>query len=179
MGDTQAAKPVAMMAAVFSRHETALAWARTRLEQQFGAISLSSDPFPFVQTDYYDKSMGEGIQKQFHLLEGLRDGADLADWKLLSNQWEQEFAEQGGYPEHRPLNIDPGYVTEAKLVLATTKDRDHRIYLRDNIYAEVTLYYHGKQWCTRPWTYPDYTIPIAIDFLNQSRERLRHWGRSL
>jgi hypothetical protein len=52
------------------------------------------------------------------------------------------------WPEPRPLNLDPGYLTEAKLVLATTKDRNHRLYLDRGIFAEVTLCYQrgGSGW---------------------------------
>ena len=36
---------------------------------------------------------------------------------------------EAGHAEPRPLNLDPGYLTPAKLVLASTKDHAHRIYL--------------------------------------------------
>ena len=172
MGQTHSVKSVARMAAVFSRHPQALAWGRDRLTM-VGDVALSSEPFAFTQTNYYEREMGAELLKQFHLLEGLADPGQLADWKLESNRWEHELAADGLYPEARPINIDPGYVTEAKLVLATTKDRDHRIYLRDDIYAEVTLYYHAQQWHGRPWTYPDYELPETIAFLDASRQWLR------
>ena len=54
------------------------------------------------------------------------------------------------------MNLDPGYITPAKLVLASTKDHAHRLYLADGIYAEVTLAFRGKQWQPLEWTYPDY-----------------------
>ena len=57
------------------------------------------------------------------------DPAELPLLKRRSNDWETEYRDSHPHPEARPLNLDPGYLTEAKLVLATTKDRDHRIYL--------------------------------------------------
>jgi hypothetical protein len=44
----------------------------------------------------------------------------------------------------------------AKLVLASTKDHGHRVYLGQGIYAEVTLQYRGGRFQPWPWTYPDY-----------------------
>jgi hypothetical protein len=57
--------------------------------------------------------------------------------------------------------------------LATTKDHAHRIYLRQGIFAEVTLYYEGKQFRPWPWTYRDYRQPLVLDFL----EQVRTWYR--
>jgi hypothetical protein len=103
----------------------------------------------------------------------------LADAKILANRWEVEYRERHNHPEPRPLNIDPGYLTEAKLVLATTKDRDHRLYLRDGIFAEVTLYYHRGLWQKSRWTYPDYQRGDVHVFLNQCRDYLRSRYASL
>ena len=100
------------------------------------------------------------------------DGAELADWKQLTNVVEAEF---GGddFPTTRPLNLDPGYITQAKLVLATTKDRDHRIYLRDGIFGEITLTYTAKKWIHHRWTYPDYRTEKVAEFAMQCRDHLR------
>lgn len=75
--------------------------------------------------------------------------------------------------ESRPLNIDPGYISEAKLVLATTKDRDHRIYLSGGIFAEVTLHFRAKQWTSSRWTYPDYQREDFQAFFTKCRNLLR------
>ena len=64
-------------------------------------------------------------------------------------------------------------VALSKLVLATTKDHAHRIYLGHGIYAEVTLQYAHGGWQTMPWTYPDYARPEYHAFFVQVRERFR------
>jgi hypothetical protein len=74
----------------------------------------------------------------------------------------------------RTINIDPGYITEAKLVLTTTKDFHHRIYLGKGVYAEVTLYYRNGGFCEFPTTYPDYRTPQYKQILSQIRETYRH-----
>src|SRR5690606_9482893 len=101
-------------------------------------------------SSYYDATMGPELLKGFLAFERLMDPAELAQRKVESGAIEREAAERFSVAEPRPLNLDPGYITEAKLVLATTKDRDHRIYLSQGIYAEVTLYYHAGTWKSRP-----------------------------
>jgi hypothetical protein len=117
--------------------------------------------------------MGPELRKTFFAFESLADPAGLVDWKEVSNQWEVDYQRLGKHPEQRPLNLDPGYLTEAKLVLASTKDRDHRIYLSRGIYAENTLYFTRGAWRTRPWTYPDYRKADYHAFFGRCREFLR------
>jgi len=117
--------------------------------------------------------MGTDLKKTFWALEGLADSAELAAWKLQSGDWEAEYLQLGRHAEPRPLNLDPGYITEAKLILATTKDRDHRIYLGQGIYAENTVYFHRGAWAPRPWTYPDYLRPDYHAFFTECRDYLR------
>jgi len=69
------------------------------------------------------------------------------------------------------MNLDPGYLTMAKIVLASTKDFSHRIYLERGIYGEVTLYYKENTFNALPWTYPDYQSAAAKDFLSKVREK--------
>ena len=64
--------------------------------------------------------------------------------KLFTNKVEQAFAVRTAVGEARRVNLDVGYICLAKLVLASTKDHAHRIYLSDGIYAEITLRFHRK-----------------------------------
>ena len=178
MGDVIAQRPVLLIAAVFSRHETALAWARARFAAAWGPLALESDRFAHRETTYYEKSMGADLQKFFVTSETLIDPARLPEFKLQANAWEEEYRAQADHAEERPLNIDPGYITEAKLVLATTKDRDHRIYLSQGIFAEVTLHCARGGWQTRPWTYPDYQRADYPAFFTRCREYLRQRYRN-
>ena len=173
MGDIASHRPVLFLAAAFSRHADALDWARERLEQAYGSIALASERFEHNETTYYEKSMGSGLWKQFFVFETLVDPARLVEAKLASNQWELDYAALANKPEPRPLNIDPGYLTEAKLVLASTKDRDHRLYLERGIFAENTLFFRGGTWQLRPWTYPDYQRADYHLFFTRCRDYLR------
>ena len=70
----------------------------------------------------------------------------------------------------RRINIDPGYINAGKLVLATTKDWQHRLYLGEGIYGEVTLRFKGVSFSVWEWTYPDYQTADYIEIFNLIRE---------
>lgn len=177
MGQARQHVPVLRLVAVFSRHEAAFTWAHEQLSRVWGPVVLTSPRFPFEQTAYYEPTMGPGLQKQFWAYEQLAAPEELPDWKLLCNRLEAACAASGNYPEQRPLNLDPGYLMLGKLVLASTKDHAHRIYLRDGIFAEVTLRYAGRQWEDHRWTFPDYRQAAYHAFLTECRrwyqQRLR------
>ena len=117
--------------------------------------------------------MGAGLDKQFFVFEELFDPAELVADKLASGEWEQAYAACAGHAEPRPLNLDPGYLTNAKLVLASTKDHAHRLYLARGIYAEVTLFYRDRCWQHHPWTFPDYRRADYQEFFTAARNYLR------
>ena len=173
MADPQPHRPVLRILAAFSRHSVALEWARQTAKGVWGAVALESEPFDHRETNYYEATMGTDLRKTFFAFESLMDPVGLVAWKEITNKWEGEYQQLGGHPEARPLNLDPGYLTEAKLILASTKDRDHRIYLDRGIYAENTLYFHHGAWRPRPWTYPDYLRADYHQFFGRCRDYLR------
>ena len=112
------------------------------------------------------------LRKQMALFADPYDPAELAADKLQSNRWERDWTEELTLSQDdskRLINIDPGYLSMTKLVLASTKNREHRIYLRDGIYAEVTLAFRDQAWTSMPWTYADYQRPDVLEFLKLAR----------
>lgn len=158
--------------AAFSRYESALEWLWDRVAVQLSPIALISSAFPFTESSYYRASMGDQLKKQFAILSNWYDPAKLATHKLMSHDWESDVAECIPFDVERPLNIDPGYMSMTKLVLASTKNREHRVYLRDGIYAEVTLAFRDQQWQHLPWTYPDYQRQDFRVFFHEARKHL-------
>lgn len=122
------------------------------IEFRFGSIDYLSDPFPFTETNYYENEMGADLTRRFLSVSELIYPDRIIHFKQMSNQWEEQFAKQG----HRQFNLDPGYLAGANLVLASTKNFSHRIYLGRGIYAEVTMRYEKGHFTRLPWTYPDY-----------------------
>jgi len=171
-------RPELLIVAAFSRHEQALDWARQQLLAEFGPIGLESKPFHFNQTSYYAAEMGVELQKVFLVFERLAAPDVLAAAKLRTNELEAELGRTGTFPEPRPLNLDPGLLNLGKFMLATTKDQQHRLYLRDGIFAEVTLRYQEGAWHPWPWTYADYRQPEVLEFMELARDyykqRLKH-----
>jgi hypothetical protein len=160
--------------AAFSRYGEALDWTQSQAEAAWGSLDAASPRFEFAETDYYAGEMGAGLQKQFFVFAPTSDWPQrLAAVKRQTNAWEQAYANLGRHLEPRPLNLDPGYLTLAKLVLASTKDHAHRIYLADGIYAEVTLHLKHGRWQAWDWTFPDYRRSDYHDFFSACRERLR------
>lgn len=140
-----------------------------RIEELFGQMDYLSAPGPFPYTSYYDREMGEGIRRQTAAYLGLVQPVTLPDIKLRTNAVEEEFSHSGA----RRVNIDPGILSEERFVLATGKNFTHRIYLRDGIYADLTLMYQKGAYRPLPWTYPDYRGPEFIGLLGVLRKKLR------
>jgi Domain of unknown function (DUF4416) len=170
---------VLLIVAAFSRHDSALDWAQARLEQELGPVGLAGPRFTFDQTDYYEASMGPGLRKQLLAFRDLIVPDQLAPIKLRSNALEEELALARTYAEARPLNLDPGYLALGKFLLATAKDQAHRVYLRDGIFAEVTLHYRAGAFEPWPWTYADYREAHVLTFLQQARDYYRQRLREL
>ena len=173
MGEIKPPIPVVIVLAVTSGYPSALDWARRQAETAWGPVELQSDLFLFDKTRYYESTMGTQLKKQFFAFRELVDPGRLGSLKIQTNRWEAAYQQSVDLPESRPLNLDPGYISEGKLVLASTKDHAHRIYLADGIYAEVTLRYQAGCWQRQPWTFPDYQESQYARFFDECRTYLR------
>ncbi|MDX9703164.1 MAG: DUF4416 family protein [Candidatus Auribacterota bacterium] len=167
--------PVMLICAVLAADTDYLARAISSLTGEFGDIAMQSDVIPFDFTEYYNEEMGSSIVRQYFGFERLISPDQIADIKRCTNAIEKTFATGN----RRQVNLDPGYLTLAKLVLATTKDATHRLYLRDGIYAESTLFFKAKTFHIWQWTYPDYRAQSTIFFLNELREKYKDKLKSL
>jgi hypothetical protein len=137
-----------------------------RLEQELGEVDLSSEPFAFDCTDYYQAEMGPGLVKQFFSFSLLRPPEFLFRLKRRTAACERTHRSPLG---GRLVNLDPGYWSDAKLVLASTKNYSHRIPLGRRVYAEVTLRVNRGRLEPLDWTYRDYRSPLALDFFSRVR----------
>ena len=138
-----------------------------RLSALYGHPDFVSSQMPFDYTDYYNLEMGEKIFRRFLSMEQLIRPEKLPDIKLATNEIEKEST----VDDRRRVNIDPGYLSQAHLILATGKGYSHRPYLRAGIYADLTLIYQGKKFCSLPWTYPDYADEKQLRMLSTIRSR--------
>lgn len=138
---------------------------------EFGAVSFTSQEYSLDNfTDYYRLEMGCGLRKKIYFLDGLIMPDELVALKLRAFEIENRSKSCG----KRTVNIDPGYVDTPKVVLASFKNFSHRIYLRDGVYAEVTLLYskEHKSYTSLPWTYPDYKDARLLAYFARARDLL-------
>jgi hypothetical protein len=138
------------------------------LLDRYGPLDMITEPIPFDYTTYYDREMGSGILRQVASFEDLVAQGTLPDIKLVTNRIEQELSNEG----KRAINLDPGLLTEERLVLASGKNFTHRIYLREGIYGDLTLIYQKGNFRPLPWTYADYQEPSLLHFLKALRRKL-------
>jgi len=140
------------------------------LEDSVGSLLIKSDIIPFTHTSYYNKEMGENLLRQWCVFEKLLKPDAIVSLKHLTNDIEKKYLnEKSG----RTINIDPGFISLNNLILASTKNYSHRIYLGKGIYGEITLIYKNRTFVSLEWTYPDYREPAAIEFFSKAREILK------
>jgi len=122
------------------------------LIDEFGAVDKQSESFIFDFTDYYKKEMGAGLKKIFMTFKEAINVSQLPDIKLFTNKIEQQGSNNG----NRDINLDPGYITKDKLIVASCKPRPHRIYLDKGVYAHFMFLFKKNEIVSFRWTFPDY-----------------------
>lgn len=170
MGEIKSHPPVLLFTAITFNGKVDLKEVFAQLENQFGRIEKQSPVFDFdAFTDYYEPEMGAGLEKVIVTFEQLIDAEQLPDIKRITNQIELKISKS----KNRSVNIDPGYLNLSKMVLATTKDYSHRLYLGKGIFGDLHLVFQNKSFQVQTWTYPDYRQPQIIEFFNEVRQQYR------
>ncbi|MBW2060389.1 MAG: DUF4416 family protein [Deltaproteobacteria bacterium] len=160
--------PVKPMVAMFSASRRAMVEASRMLESEIGRIDFISQEFPFDQTTYYQEEMGGPLRKRFFSAEKLIDPNDLVDLKIWTVELEARFSDDMA---RRQVNIDPGYISIERLVLATGKNNVHRIYLGRGVWADLTLIFQQGEFRPLPWTYPDYASEAVRTVMQDIRRK--------
>ena len=181
MGSIRTFNPVKLFVGILMSEERLFAEVEARLSAEFGTIDLRSSAIPFTFTDYYRRETGDHILRAFFAFERLIDADGLPDIKHWTNRLETEFAAAGSSSSgiQRPVNLDPGYVEHSKVVLASTKNFYHRMYLGRGIFGEVTMHFRNNAWEYFPWTYPDYQSQEYRLFFLELRQRYRSQLKSM
>ena len=176
----QPSLPVKPVCGLIAATEEAFRAAEAGMIEHLGAVEARSSRFDFTATDYYVPEMGPGLKRQFLSFAGLIEPERLAALKIRSNALEGRIRTLLD-SERRAVNIDPGYLTRAALVMATAKDFSHRIPLADGIYAHLELLFTRTGIRRLDWTYPDYDQEGYRDFFLAVRRaylaELKNLGR--
>lgn len=168
MGKAKEPKPAKLFMSLIASEDTIFNRSLEDLRLDFGAIDFTSERFPFDFTDYYMEEMGSPLFRHFITFGRLISIPLLPEIKQTTNRLEEKYSTPNG---KRRVNIDPGYLSLAHAILATTKGYAHRPYLRDGIYADLTLVYQNKTFQPLEWTYPDYRQDQIILLFNQFRKK--------
>ncbi len=166
MGTIRKHSPVKLIVGFIFKDAGSLKKAQCYLAKRFGKLDFESKIMPFIHSSYYEKEFGKDLKRKFISFDRPISPNKLSNIKIFTNKIEKKLSKG----DCRMINIDPGYLNLSKLVLATTKDYTHRIYLNNDIYAEVTLFYKDKKFRFWEWTYPDYQTSEYIEVFNKIRD---------
>ena len=169
MGTPGDPKPAKYFVGLLSSDIELLNAVETDLAAILGAIDARSKTLPWNLSKFYESEMGGGLLRRFVSFSQLDSPGNLARIKLQTQDVEQQYRSGGPRRSGRRVNIDPGYLDAGKLVLASTKNAGHRIFLQSGIYAEATLLYYDGAFQACPHTYPDYLWVETLSFLNSVR----------
>lgn len=172
MGSVRSAPSVKLFAAVLFADREDLPDIERKLVDRLGPVDLRSPILPFGFTEYYAPEMGPALERVLLSFEPLAEADSLAGLKLDTNAIEDRFR-LGGEASGRKANIDPGYIEQSKVVLASTKNFYHRISLGHGIFAEVTMHFRNNTYQFFPWTYPDYKTKDYQQFFIRMRQIYR------
>jgi len=134
-----------------------------RLEKMFSAADLVSETVDFEFTDYYFPEMGKPLKRKFISFRDLIPPEDLPRIKWMTNELEDEFSESG----KRSVNLDPGYLSDANVIIATTKNYYQRVPLTEGIYAHMEYVIKGRDLKNLEWTYPDFRTEAYKNFFRE------------
>ncbi len=185
MGEITAPSQVKLFVGMLSSDVSLFEELADILKSIFGPIDLESPVWPWEHTAYYQKEMGAGLKREFVFFEKLINPRDIAGIKLKTIELEKKYLNEnnpsGGFKGGRRINLDPGYLDSAKIVLVSTKDFSHRIYLDNGIYGEVTLVYSGRDYRILPYTFPDFRTGNYMEVFKTARaiygKQIKNSGR--
>jgi len=169
LGEIREVKSVLYFASIIYRVEDAFKEGLANLLETLGETEEITEEMEFSHTDYYKNEMGENLKRRLLLFKSLRKREDLPNIKIKTNEIEKRLSNRG----NRTVNIDPGYITLENVILATTKNYTHRIYLGGGIYGDLTLIFKGGTYRPLEWTYPDYASQQIISIFNKWRTILK------
>ncbi|MEW6721467.1 MAG: DUF4416 family protein [Thermodesulfobacteriota bacterium] len=147
------------------REERDLEAAIRRIEEKVGAVRPAGPAFPFDRTDYYAAEMGSPLFRRFLRAEEPVPRDALPDIKIALERIEVDLS----IGDRRTVNLDPGLITPENFILATGKNFTHRVYLRDGVFADLTLVFRKGEYRPLPWTYPDYASDEIRRLLRELR----------
>ena len=152
--------------AIIYKNKKVFEEAKKELKRHFGEFDSNSTEYSFNFTDYYEEEMGADLKKIIFSSKKLIKREKLSAIKLKTNMIEQKFAKNG----KRQVNIDPGYLTDHNIVLASAKELPHRAYIGKGIFADIQLRFRNGRFEPFCHTFKDYMQKEILDYFFNLRD---------
>ena len=171
MALTRPFPPAKLVCGIIAGEERTFDLAEAALSGLYGAVDVRSGRHPFDFSDYYEPQMGPGLRRGFLSFSSLVPPESLSGIKVRTNALEEDIRLAADAPR-RAVNLDPGIITAAALVMATAKDFAHRVPLRDGVYGHLELLFSKQGIRLLDWNYPDFRDGRYAAFFLEARRRL-------
>ncbi len=172
-------EPVKLVAAVLYQKIEDFQSGLALLEKAFSSIDFQGSAFPFVESDYYQEEMGSDLKRLMISFDELVMPDTLVKAKQTTKQLEQQLADQG----NRTVNLDIGYLDIFKLILASFKGRSNKIYMGEQVWADMILYFEKGDYQSFLWSFPDFKSGIynkdLISIRNKYKRQLKEYRVSM
>jgi len=171
-------KPVKLILSMISSDEYFINFYKDLLIKKFGKVDLESNIQPFNFTNYYEREFGKDLIQKLFSFDSLIKINKLSEIKKTTNDLENDPIIKENIKKNislsgRKINLDPGYISLDKFILASTKNGPSRIYLNNGIYGEITLRFINKTFIPCEYTYPNYKTTEYIGYLNSVRQKYK------
>lgn len=168
MAKTSEVSKAKLIVAIMYKDEKILNEVLKILKEKYAKIEANLD-YDFNFTNYYEKETGTNLKKSIFVFKKYIRRESLPTIKLYTNKLEDDFSKDG----KRTINIDPGYMTQNSVVLASAKELPHRVYLKKGIFADVILTYSNSNFECGDRTFPDYKTELIKNFFKIQRDSLK------
>ena len=150
---------------ILTREQSLIGEVTNNIEDLLGKTGLKSEFFTFDHTDYYEKEMGNNLNRLWLCFNNLSIPEKLVEIKLKVFEIEKKFSDSNG----RIVNLDPGYLDLHRLVLASFKEAGDKIYLSEGIWAHIVLRYFKKEFYAPEHSFSDFKENIFNPFFKKAR----------
>jgi hypothetical protein len=154
------------MAVMYSSEEL-LDKSKTDLVKKYGPIKIESPVYDFSFTNYYEPEMGKNLKKKFLIFEKEVSKEEMADVKFFITEIEKKYSNDTG----RTVNIDPGYLSETELQLATFKEKSFKEKIHDKVWVHKVLEFDGDTIKQFFHTFADYRDKKNQEFILKNKPK--------
>lgn len=130
------------------------------LKNNFGSIASKSPEYDFDFTDYYEKEFGNDLKKIIIIFSKEINKTDLAEIKIKITEIEKKYSSEG----KRRINIDPGYINDKEIVLASFRKKSVKEDLGNGVYAHKVLEFDNGKVKEFWHTFQDYKSKLVQEF---------------